>query len=118
MSILKAIKREREKTQSSTNKVKINRTESVRLQKPWEIDGPRSNDREEARNVAAARANISKATKKRWAKFRAQAKKVRSRFSGTSGSVSHLSGHGVNHQHDSPAEHRSLNAETRNPHRR
>jgi hypothetical protein len=77
MSILNAIKREEKKLEKQLHKLQ-HQLNGIRAAAKA-LGGSAS---EEVATVkkrvmsAAARANISKATKKRWAKFRAQAKKV------------------------------------------
>ena len=77
MSILNAIRREEKKLEKQLHKLQ-HQLNGIRAAAKA-LGGSAS---EEVATVkkrvmsAAARANISKATKKRWAKFRAQAKKV------------------------------------------
>jgi hypothetical protein len=77
MSILKAIKREEKKVEAQLNKLQHQLT-GLRAAAKALGDSTAREVRAVKKRVmsAAARAKISKAGKKRWAKFRAQAKKV------------------------------------------
>ena len=78
MSILKAIKREEKKLEAQLHKLQ-HQLNGIRAAAKALGDSTVREVTTVKKRVmsAAARANISKATKKRWAKFRAQAKKVK-----------------------------------------
>jgi hypothetical protein len=78
MSILKAIKREQKKLEAQLAKLQHQLTGIRTAAKALGDSTGREVMTVKKRVLsAAARAKISKATKKRWAKFRAQAKKVK-----------------------------------------
>ena len=78
MDILAAIKREEKKLEKQLNKLRHELTGIRAAAKALGHSTGREVATVKKRVLsAAARANISKATKKRWAKFRAQAKKVK-----------------------------------------
>jgi hypothetical protein len=78
MSILKAIKREEKKLEAQLHKLQHQLTGLRAAAKALGDSTAREVTTVKKRVLsAAARANISKATKKRWAKFRAQAKKMK-----------------------------------------
>jgi hypothetical protein len=77
MSILKAIKREQKKLEAQLGKLQHQLTGLRAAAKALGDSTSREVTAVKKRVMsAAARAKISKASKKRWAKFRAQAKKV------------------------------------------
>jgi hypothetical protein len=77
MSILKAIKREEKKLEAQLHKLQ-HQLNGIRAAAKALGDSANREVTTVKKRVmsAAARAKISKASKKRWAKFRAQAKKV------------------------------------------
>ena len=78
MDILAAIKREEKKLEKQLGKLQHQLTGIRAAAKALGDSTAREVTTVKKRVMsAAARANISKATKKRWAKFRAQAKKVK-----------------------------------------
>jgi len=78
MSILKAIKREEKKLEKQLGKLQ-HQLSGIRAAAKALGDSANREVTTVKKRVmsAAARAKIGKATKKRWAKFRAQAKKVK-----------------------------------------
>ena len=77
MSILKAIKREEKKLEKQLHKL-LHQLSGIRTAAKA-LGGSASQEVATVKKrvmSAAGRANISKATKKRWAKFRTQAKKA------------------------------------------
>ena len=74
MDILAAIKREEKKLEKQLGKLQHQLT-GVRLQRLWGAPERELTSVKKRAMSAAARAGIGRAAKKRWAQFRAQAKK-------------------------------------------